>query len=181
MTRRRLCGALLVLAAAAALAGGCGEDDESATTAAETTAPADDPAFVGASELQAAAERLGQPIYWVGERPGANVELVDSESGRVYVRYLDEGAEPGVRSAQFLTVATYPERDPVAALRREAKRRPKARLTRSGDGAIVLIDLHTPNSVYLAYPGGEHQVEVYSPDAREVLQLVNTGAVEAIR
>src|ERR1700754_1206790 len=66
----------------------------------------DGPAVVETSDLSEAAERLGHPLYWGGEQPKTALELAEADSGRVYVRYLDEGAEPGVRSTDFMTVAT---------------------------------------------------------------------------
>jgi len=174
---------LTVLAlVAAALIAGCGDDGDDTTTAKTTTeALAGKPAIVDAAQLADAAERRGEPIYWVGERDGKQIELVESDSDRVYVRYLDEGVEPGVRSAAFLTIATYPEQDPVAALRREAKKRKNAEIARGKDGGVVLIDPDKPNSVYVAYPGDQFQIEVYSPDVREALKLATSGAVDPVR
>ena len=149
-----------------------GDDDESPAS--------DGPAIVETNELSDAADRLGHPVYWVGERDGTDYELSESDSGRVYVRYLDEGTKPGVRSAQFLTVATYPVDDAVAALRRAAKERPRAELAKGEDGAVVLIDPETPGSVRLAYPDGDEQIEVYSPDVKEGLQLVTGGEVQPV-
>ena len=165
--------ATAVLVAAALLAG-CGDDDGDGTTTAATGGAA-------IAELGRLDDRIGQPIYWVGERDGKILELVEADAGRVYVRYLDEGEEAGVRSAEFLTIATYPTRDPVAALRREAKRRQRAELAKSEDGAVVLIDPDEPSSVYLAYPGDENQIEVYSPDPREAVELARSGAVDPVR
>jgi hypothetical protein len=172
---RLLTIALAVLAAAAFAA--CGDDDDGD----DAPKPASDqPTIVEPSELSDVADRVGHPIYWVGERDGTDYELSESGAGRVYVRYLDEGTKPGVRSAKFLTVGTYEIKDPVAALRRAAKESPRAELARSEDGAVVLIDPAKPGSVYLAYPGKDQQIEVFSPDVKESLELATSGDVEPI-
>src|SRR6478672_7425032 len=89
-----LCVALLALAAA--LASGCGGDSTSAGEAK----------VVSAAELQDFASSAGFPVYWLGERPGTEIELTEEESGQVYVRYLEPGTEPGEARAASLTVGT---------------------------------------------------------------------------
>jgi hypothetical protein len=141
----------------------------------------DSPKIVETSDISDAAERLGHPIYWAGERPETNLELGESDSGRVYVRYLDEGTEAGTRSARFMTVATYPVENAAAALRRGVGNRPNAELARGKNGALVLIDPGTPGSVRLAYPGSDQQVEIYTPNVRESIRLATDGSIEPVQ
>ena len=138
------------------------------------------PRIVEASALSDAAERVGHPIYWAGELPDTSLELAESENGAVFVRYLDEGAEAGVRSADFTTVATYQVDDAAAALRRGLSKRPNAELARGADGAVVLIDPDTPGSVRLAYPGSDEQVELYTPDVEQSVRLATSGAIKPV-
>lgn len=141
----------------------------------------DRPEIVQPSDLSDAAARLGHPVYWAGERPATKLELAESGSGRVYVRYLDEDAEPGVRSTKYLTVATYPVDDPEAALRRaKADSSSGAELARSDGGALMLIDPATPGSIRVAYPDSSEQVEVYSPDVAEGVRLVKSGKIQPV-
>jgi hypothetical protein len=140
----------------------------------------DGPRIVETSDLSDAAERVGHPIYWVGEQPGTKLELAEADSGRVYVRYLDEDAEAGVRSTDFMTVATYPVENAAAALRRGLDNRPDAELARGDDGAVVLIDPDTPGRVRLAYPGSNQQVELYAPDVEESIRLATDGTVKPV-
>jgi hypothetical protein len=144
---------------------------------AEDDAASDGPKVVDVGGLSDAADRVGHPVYWVGERDGTRYELSESDSGRVYVRYLTGDAQPGVRSTAFTTVATYPVDDGVAALRRAAKVRPGAELARGKDGATLLINPNTPGSIHVAYPGSKEQIEVYSPNVKQGLKLVTSGAV----
>lgn len=140
----------------------------------------DEPRVVETSDLSDAASRAGHPIYWAGELPKTKLELAEADSGRVYVRYLDEDAEPGVRSTQFMTVATYPVENATAALRRGAKKRPNAELARGKNGAVVLIDPTTPGSVRIAYPGSDEQVELYTPNVRDSIRLATDGSIQPV-
>lgn len=140
----------------------------------------DEPEIVETSDLSDAAERLGHDIYWAGERPRKQLELAESDTGRVYVRYLDADAEPGVRSTRYMTVVTYPVADAATALRRGLKSRPNAELARGKDGAVVLIDPDTPGSVRLAYPGSDQQVELYTPNVKDSIRLATTGAIQPV-
>lgn len=140
----------------------------------------DAPRIVDAGELADAADAAGHPIYWIGERDGKQIELAESDNGRIYVRYLDEGVEPGVRSTKYLTVVTYPVPDAAAALRRGLAKRPNAELARGDDGAVVLIDPATPGSVRIAHPGADQQVELYTPDIEQSIRLATDGTVQPV-
>jgi hypothetical protein len=138
------------------------------------------PKVVQTSDLSDVADRLGHPIYWAGEQPDTQLELAETDSGRVYIRYLDEGTEAGTRSTDFMTVATYPVDNAAAALRRGLANRPDAELARGDDGAVVLIDPSTPGSVRLAYPGADQQVELYTPDVEESIRLATNGSIQPV-
>lgn len=140
----------------------------------------DGPEIVETSDLSDAAKRVGHPIYWAGEQPKTKLELAEADSGRVYVRYLDEDAEAGVRSTDFMTVATYPVENAAAALRRGVRNRPNAELARGDDGAVVLIDPDTPGSVRLAYPGSDEQVELYTPNVRDSIRFATNGTIQPV-
>lgn len=140
----------------------------------------DEPRVVETSDLSDAAERVGHPVYWAGARANTDLELAEADSGRVYIRYLDEGTEAGTRSTKFMTVVTYPVPNATAALRRALKTRPDAELARGDDGAVVLIDPDTPGSVRLAYPGSNQQVELYTPDVRESIRLATNGSIQPV-
>ncbi len=130
------------------------------------------------SELATLQDRLGHPVYWLGEREGEQLELTETSDGKVYVRYLDEGAEIG-EPTLALTVGTYPFKNPYNALQ-VVSERPGAIVDETDDGALVVSNESTPDSVYLAYPDGEVQVEIYSPDAEQALDLATSGAVRPI-
>lgn len=139
------------------------------------------PILVTVSQLADFAAEAENPIYWVGEREGAEYELTETASGRVFVRYLRGGAEAGDPRSKFLTIATYPTRDGVAALRRVARSTEGAKLKRTRDGALLMIDPNTEGNVHLAYPDGESQIEVYSRVPGQALLLSAAGKVREVR
>ncbi len=139
-----------------------------------------EPRIVETSDLSDAADRAGHPVYWAGERPQTKLELAESEAGPVYVRYLDEDSEAGVRSTDFMTVVTYPVENAAAALRRGARNRPNAELARADDGALILIDPATPGSIRLAHPGSDEQVELYTPNVKDSIRLATNGSIQPV-
>jgi hypothetical protein len=166
--RAVLCIALLALSAAWSV--GCGDDQPAAGEAR----------IVSAAELSDLAAEAASLIYWLGERPGTEIELTEEDSGRIYVRYLEDGADAGDERAEALTVGTYPSKDGVADLRRAARNGDGTVAARTDDGAVLLIDPGSPNSAHLAYPDGGSQIEVYSPKPGEALRLASRGAVRQV-
>lgn len=175
MTNRWLTALLVVLSVAliAAVVVWVLRDDSSAPAVGEPTA-------VSASELSDFANEEDAPVYWLGERTNAHYELTDSQSGRIYIRYLTGDADAGDERAKFITVATYPSKDGVAALRKAAREGGGAKLGKTDNGAVLLIDPASPNNAHLAYPGANLQIEVYSPVPGEALRLAARGEVEPV-
>lgn len=150
-----------------------GDDDYSAPAA-------DEPTALTASELSEFAAEQSTPVYWLGERGEESYELTDSRSGRVYVRYLTDGAAAGDKRADFVTVATYPSENGVAALRKAAREEKGAKLGKTDDGAVLLVEPTSANNAHLAYRGANLQIEVYSPVPGEALRLAARGEVEPV-
>jgi hypothetical protein len=176
-SKRRLYGglaaaALIVIALILLLSGG-GDDDSSGDEAGA-------PEIISVDSLRDAVSAHEPPVYWAGEQQGTEVELSEPESGRSYIRYLTDGAEPGDERADFLTVGTYAQEDPIAALREQGKE-PGGVIAKAPGEAIVYFNRTQPSSVYLAYPGVEAQIEVYDPNFTRALQLVNSGQIVPVR
>jgi hypothetical protein len=129
---------------------------------------------VSVDALRTAAAQ--EPIYWAGARQGARLELSRPEAGRTFVRYLTEGAEPGNRDPDYLTVGTYASTNPAAKLRRQGKE-PGGVLGTAPGGAVVYFNRSEPLSVYVAFPGVDAQIEVYDPAFNQALRLVNSGQI----
>jgi hypothetical protein len=171
ITRHQAVLCLVLLAMIATWSVGCGGGDNPTTGEAR---------IVSAAELSDAASEAATPIYWLGERGGTELELTEEDSGRVYVRYPEEGAEAGDEPNRVLTVATYPSPDGVAELRRAARNGRGTVVARTDDGAVLLVDPGSPNSAHLAYPDGGPQIEVYSPRPGQALRLASRGAVRPV-
>jgi hypothetical protein len=164
-----LAGAIVVVLVAWLIFHGGGGSGESAKPG--------EPSAATAGSLQEMAARLGSPVYWAGPQKDSELEVTESEGGeRVYVRYLTGGAEIGDPRPDFLTVGTYAFEDPVRALKRQAKES-GGELTTAPGGATVYISRKRPQSVYLAYPGVEVEIEVYDPDPRTARSLVASGQI----
>lgn len=165
--------AVLSVALIAAVAVWITRDDSSSPAPGE-------PEAVSTSELSDFAAEQDTPVYWLGERGDDSYELTDSASGRVYIRYLPEGIDAGDERANFVTVATYPSSNGVAELRKAAREEPGAKLGKTDDGAVLLIDPTSPNNAHLAYRGANLQIEIYSPVPGEALRLAARGAVRPV-
>jgi hypothetical protein len=136
-----------------------------------------EPRAATAASLRESAAKLGSPIYWAGPQNDSELEVTESEGGeRVYVRYLTGDAEIGDPRPDFLTVGTYAFEDPVKALRRQSKQ-PGGELSTAPGGATVYVNSGRPQSVYLAYPGVEVEIEVYDPDPKTARDLVASGQI----
>jgi hypothetical protein len=152
-----------------------GDNSSSSSTTAEsgTTTGAE---IVSAEELRERAAEHQGPVYWAGEQAGAQTEYSEPEPGRTYVRYLTGGAEAGDPDTEFLTIGTYEFKDPVQALKGQAKQ-PNGVLASAPGGGVVFFSKTHPQSVYLAYPGEEVQIEVYDPNPKRSLGLVSSGLI----
>jgi hypothetical protein len=147
------------------------------TSVAATAPPSSGPRLSTVDGLSALAGLRGQPVYWVGPRPGAFYEVTESD-GRVFVRYLRARAQLGSPRPDFLAVASYPSPDAYADIE-VAARRPGAVTIAIPDG-LAVYDQASPTSVYLAHRGATQQIEVYSPSAVEARQVVASGLVRPV-
>jgi hypothetical protein len=81
--------------------------------------------------------------------------------------------------AAYVTIATYSQPNAFASLKAASKRR-GAQALRAPRGGLAVFDKAHPTSVYLAYPDGNRQIEVYHPDPRKARALVQSGAITAV-
>jgi hypothetical protein len=144
----------------------------------DTTSDSGQAEIVSVDGLRDAAAEEETPIYWAGEQEGAELEMSQPDEERVYVRYLTDGAEAGDPQPAFLTVGTYENPEAAAELRQLGKE-PGGVLGEAPGGATVYFSRNQPQSVYLAYPGVDVEIEVYDPDLERALQLVNSGQIVA--
>jgi len=131
------------------------------------------------TQLRELSQETGQPVYWAGRRAGFTYELTRTKDGNVYIRYLPAGTEVGSQQPNYLTVGTYPRRRALGQLRRLARRKGNFDFALP-NGGIAVYSRDLPNSVYLAYPGEDVQVEVYDPRPQRARSLAREGRVRPI-
>ena len=170
--------AALIVAVAAYLLidGGSGSDDSGSGPPPAAASVKTAPAVVDSGDLRALSAELGHPLYWAGPRPGTELELSREGNGDIYVRYLTGGAQAGDPRPNFLTVGTYPVPDAAGAVRRAASQAGSEPLD-VAHGGTGFVDPDSPGSVYMAYPGADYQIEVFTPASGEALRLVEAGKI----
>ena len=179
--------AVIVVAILLISSGGDDNKGDSGTAASSTTSSS---SGGGSSQptkpIEATVDRLlelssvvGHPVYWAGARPGKKYELTIDNDQNIFIRYLDPGVPIGSKDVSSLTVGTYPVQDAVAALQHEADK-PGAKTDSAPGGGFVLTSSDAPQSVYLAFPDSNYQIEVYDPDPRRALNLATSGAIVPI-
>jgi hypothetical protein len=143
-----------------------------------TATPTATPTAVAPAGLKSIAASLGHPIYWAGPRRGYTYELTQTSTGSVYIRYLPPSVPVGAKDA-YLTVATYPFPDALAAVQRAAKGNKAGTIKLSG-GGLAVVDLQYPKSVHLAFPKSDVQVEVFDPSPAQARRVVSSGKIVAV-
>jgi hypothetical protein len=137
--------------------------------------PASAAAIVDVEVLRDAAAAGSTPIYWAGSPAGAKLEFSQPAPDRTYVRYLTGDAEVD-DPRPFLTVGSYGLPDPIVALRKQGSQ-PGGVLAKAPGGGVVYFSRKQPESVYLAYPDEDVEIEVFAPSFEQALQLVTTGKI----
>lgn len=163
-------------AAALALLAGCGGGSDSDSTQQASSGGAE---IVSADSLRDTAAGGTTPIYWAGEQAGTELELSQPDKSRTYVRYLTGDAEAGDKRADFLTVGTYAQPNAADSLRRQVERS-GGTISHGPDNATVYFDQTNPSSVYVAYPDEPVEIEVFDPNFKRALRLVESGQVVAV-
>lgn len=138
------------------------------------------PTAASPTELREIAGETDHSVYWAGPQRGSAYEVTRTDGGSVYVRYLPKGTEVGDRRPDFLTVATYPQRNGFTAVSEAAKERGTVE-RELPDGGLAVYNRRRPESVFFSYPRARYQVEVYDPAPGRALELVSSSKVVPIR
>jgi hypothetical protein len=175
-------GAVIAIAVAAGLVAWLllrdngGSSNSKQTSATGSTVPGAT-AFT-AARLARLARTVQHPIFWLGPKRGFTYEVTQTTNGKIYVRYLPAGVDVG-SNKPYLTVATYPFPGAYAAISKQANARGAVTAKLANSGLAVLDDGY-PESVHLAYPGVDYQVEVYDPTPAKAMQLVSAEQVKSL-
>jgi hypothetical protein len=169
---------LLVLVVVAAIGFGLfavlGDDDED-------EGASDAPVALSESELVAAAADFSHPAYWIGPIPETTdaYELTNLPDGRIYVRYLTDGAEAGDERPNFLTIGTYSKPDAVTALE-ETEEAGGTKGLSEEDGFTMLKGGSGLNAYVVFDDQPDLQVEVYAPGPGDAVELIEAGALKPV-
>jgi hypothetical protein len=171
-TRSFRLGAVIVVAVAAGLIVWLVLRDNGSSSSGSFNATA-----VSPGQIKNLAASVDHPVFWAGPKKGYTYELTRSPNGSIFVRYLPHGVNVG-SNKPYLTIATYPFPGAFPALEAVARKRGITRLTvpRGGIGEVAKKD---PQSVHVAYPGVDYQIEVYDPTPGTATALVATGQLAA--
>lgn len=128
---------------------------------------------------QLRATAADRPIYWAGSGPGTRLELTETKAGKTFVRYLPSGVRAGDQRTSSLTVASYPVARAYAVTEKSSHKKTMVHARTLGGGLAVWSRMQ-PNNVYLAYPGSDVLVEVFSPGGLVGQRLVLSGKVARV-
>jgi len=157
-----------------------GNDNSSSNSRTTNTSPRPiGPIAASPAALRALSASTNQSIYWVGARPGYTYELTHTPGGRTYIRYLPAGARIGNRSAAYTIVGSYPTPNALKVLQ-ELSKQPGEKSVPAPGGGIAVWSTDAPTNVYVAFPGGNTEIEVFDPSAKKALSLVTTGRVAPV-
>ncbi len=129
-------------------------------------------------DLRALAREVGHPVYWIGRAPSTTYEVTHSPSGKIFIRYLPKGVEVGV-GKPYLTVATYPFPGAFGAIQALANQKDAVAI-QLARGGLAVVDGSSRQSIHLAFPESDYQVEIFDPSPARVLRLVTAGRVRSI-
>jgi hypothetical protein len=175
--RRRPRPRMLIVLAVTALLAAAGS--YAAVTLTRDEAPAlapGKPAILAEADVAAVAKAVGHDVYGIPTPPATRLEVTRGSRGEVWIRYLSGDARPGDERAEFLTVGTYRQAGALDAARVAAEGA-QSRSAELPGGGLMLWSLDRPTSVYVAHPGSDLLVEVYSPDAEQARSLARGGTV----
>jgi hypothetical protein len=198
ISRPRLAAAVvaaLVAGLIAWLAAG-GYDDLSFTErekGAGADIPSAQPVGVSLAQLKGVAGSLGYPLYWKGPAPGFTYELTRLVDGRIFLRYLSPGAPVGDLRPDYGFVATYPDANAFARIRKAARKK-GATVRKTPGGGLVVGNQNGPElvrsttqplptpPVFYSRPGSPVLVEVYDPvEMNRALRVATSGRLRPLR
>ena len=136
--------------------------------------PLGTPTEASVAELRELAARAATPIYWAGTSPGTRFEVTETRGDKFFVRYLPPDVDVADRRPEFLTVGTYPYPRAYAVTEESSGQEGMASASAPA-GGLAVWSKKRPTSVYVAYPGSELLVEVFSPEASEARRVVLEG------
>ena len=173
-TRRFRAGAVIALALAVGLIVWLAvrNSDNSSPTQSQASATA-----VSVDQIRTLATSVAHPVFWVGSKEGYTYELTRTSNGSIFIRYLPPGEKVGAKTP-YLTVATYPFPGAFEAIQTVTKQKDVTPIPVAHNG-VAEVSSKDPQSVHVAYPGVDYQIEVYDPTAGAATAVVAAGKLAA--
>jgi hypothetical protein len=132
---------------------------------------------VSVTQINALAASVHHPVFWVGAKQGYTYELTQTSTGTISLRYLPPGVNVGAKQP-YLTVVTYPFPGAFEGIKAVVKNPDSTHVDVPGDG-IAVGSKKYPESVHVAYPGVDYQVEVFDPTPGTASAIVSAGQLAA--
>ena len=136
------------------------------------------PVALSASGLQTLVAALKQPVYWIGPKTGTTYEFRQLSNGNAYIRYLPTGTAAGDTNT-YVTVGTYPVANAYTVVHGLATAAGADRIKVPGS-AVAFAPSSNATDAYVAFPGSDYQIEVYSPTPGAARQFVAHGSVALV-
>ena len=137
------------------------------------------PRVMTLAKVQALAHRIKHPVYWAGPIKNAVYEVTYTPGGNFSVRYLPAGSKAG--ATKFIaTVATYPFLGAYDSIRQLTQQGGLRKIDTKKGGALAVTSDAYPQSIRLAFPGKDFQIEVISPSVSRVKSFVQSDSIRPI-
>lgn len=124
-------------------------------------------------ELKSLVAEQKLSVYWTGPISDATYTLNASQTGQVFVRYVEKGQQCDGQTQEFRVIATYSLAGAFESTRAAGNQANGVSLE-NNDGSIVYFNRESPTNVYVAYPNIDYQIEIYDPNPKKAVLLATT-------
>jgi hypothetical protein len=139
------------------------------------------PKILPTSQVVSFARMAAGPIYWAGPPgPGSELEVTDTGTGTVFIRYLFGGAAAGDPRAIFTTVRTYRLMHAYRVVYADGAATGARRVNVPG-GGIAVMSTKARDIYYVAFRHENYIAELYAESPAHALRLLLSGAVRPVR
>jgi len=119
--------------------------------------------------------------YWIGPKTNYKYVLSSYPDGQVFIRYLPDGKGLEDTSANYLVVATYPQKEAFVTTQVQANDENGVGFTNL-DGHAVFYSTTRPVSVYVGLRDADFQLEIFDPiEGRALVSARTAGLIRLIQ
>jgi hypothetical protein len=131
------------------------------------------------AKLTTLAHTIKHPVYWAGPMKNVVYEVTYTPGGNFSVRYLPAGSK--ARAKKFIaTVSTTPFPGAYDSIKQLEVQGGMQKVDTAKGGAAAVTSQAYPQSIRLAFPGKDFQIEVISPSVSRVTKLVKLGSIRPV-